>query len=198
MSTLKKYCQNPKDIGTTPLFPFHSNRTPSPCIWEERFEQLAASKLLQLTLHFLCQWFPAILLPPHLSHGTLEYCLLVQTTDASSYLWKTKEKHTILLTVAWRLSLRYRKFSPSKNYFRVNQLCGLQGKAVHCYHVRINLWTYWNESIPKNGFLFQLVLVTEGVDKIIQVSQLKNLLERVVVPPPFFINQPHLRASWKK
>ena len=125
MSTLKKYCQNPKDIGTTPLFPFHSNRTPSPCIWEERFEQLAASKLLQLTLHFLCQWFPAILLPPHLSHGTLEYCLSVQTTDASSYVWKTKEKHTILLNVAWRLSLRYRKFSLSKNYFRVNQLRGL-------------------------------------------------------------------------
>lgn len=78
--------------------------------------------------------------------------------------------------------------SPSKNNFRVKQLSGLKCKAVHCC-VGINgqnLWTYWNKSIPKNGFLFQLVLVTEGVDKTIQVSQLKNLPRKSCCPATFF------------
>lgn len=36
MSNLKKYCQNPKDIGTTPLFPFLSNKIPPPRAFEKK------------------------------------------------------------------------------------------------------------------------------------------------------------------
>lgn len=63
MSTLKKYCQNPKDIGTTPLFPFHSNRTPLPVHLKRKVWTVCGFKIASTYIAFLMSMVPSDFAP---------------------------------------------------------------------------------------------------------------------------------------